>query len=268
MTFLVTETAAFDSDFIATALALGELQLQYNESREKALRLRMELIGRAEEQREKYPQRSAEARYIQKGYESNGWSEDVIKKNRAAWRAYKTFSENINPEIKALAEQSTFSHLYELSLDESGAMWWNAMRYLKRCKEMPSVKQLRGFRGGFTDDNFNFRTHKGASLSATNIDQGHQSQVGIQNSIPAVLTRTSDHSREIVATYQELKPLQDTSELTVKQKIQQFTELLGAVSWDDVSVDQELVEMLQPWHGILEVITAIAEIRKPVSRYF
>ena len=63
-------------------------------------------------------------------------------------------------------------------------------------------------------------------------------------------TKDKDHSSHA--------PRSNTSELSVKEKIEQFTGLLGQISWDDLSSDEEIVAMLRPWHGILEVVFDIA----------
>lgn len=173
MTFIIQDQSCFDPSFVQTAKRLSELQRSYTECRNKALHLRMELIGLAEQEKSKYPQRSPEAAYIQEGYKANGWTDDIVKKNKAAWQQYKSFLENVNPEIQAIAKYSSVSQLYELALDQKGSMWWDAMKYLQRHKQMPSVKQLRGYRGGWTDKQFNFRSQmlRTASDSACPSDQ-------------------------------------------------------------------------------------------------
>lgn len=57
----------------------------------------------------------------------------------------------------------------------------------------------------------------------------------------------------------KLSPCAGASKLSAKEKIEQFTGLLGQISWDDVSSDNELVEMLRPWRGILEGVSNIAQ---------
>lgn len=157
MSFEISDLEQFDESFVSIARKLASLQTRYDHHKDEAQRLRMEMIGLAEEQKCKYLQRSAEAKYIQQGYEANGWTGDIIKKNKAAWRAYTDFLSNVNPEIQARAKASSVSHLYELSMPDSGLLWWDAMKYLKRHKKMPSVKQLRGYRAGFADSQFRFR---------------------------------------------------------------------------------------------------------------
>ena len=160
MTFIIQDQSCFDPSFVQTAKRLSELQQLYIEYRNKAQHTRMELIGLAEQEKSKYPQRSPEAAYIQEGYKANGWTDDIVKKNKAAWRQYKSFLQNVNPEVQAIAMHSSVSQLYEFALDQKGSMWWDAMKYLQRHKQMPTVKQLRGYRGGFTDKRFNFRSQK------------------------------------------------------------------------------------------------------------
>ena len=165
MTFIIQDQSCFDPSFVQTAKRLSELQQSYTECRNKALHFRMELIGLAEQEKSKYPQRSPEAAYIQEGYTANGWTDDIVKKNKAAWQQYKSFLENVNPEIQAIAKHSSVSQLYELALDQKGSMWWDAMKYLQRHKQMPTVKQLRGYRAGFTDKHFNFKSQLSRSAN-------------------------------------------------------------------------------------------------------
>ena len=173
MTFINQDQSCFDSSFVQTAKRLSELQQSYTECRNKALHIRMELIGLAEQEKSKYPQRSPEAVYIQEGYKANGWTDDIIKKNKAAWQQYRSFVDNVNLEIQAIAKHSSVSQLYELALDQKRSMWWDAMKYLQRHKQMPTVKQLRGYRSGWTDKQFNFRSQmlRTASDSARPSDQ-------------------------------------------------------------------------------------------------
>jgi len=157
MTFAITDDNQFDEEFLKVACQLANLQTHYDHHKYEAQKVRMEMIGLAEEEKSKHPQRSPEHRYIHNGYEANAWTEDIVKKNKAAWQVYKDFLSNVNPEIQAIATESTVSHLYEFSLDTSGQMWWYAMKYMKSQKKLPSIKQLRGYRGGFTDEKFRFR---------------------------------------------------------------------------------------------------------------
>jgi len=55
-------------------------------------------------------------------------------------------------------------------------MWWNPMKYLQRHKQMPTVKQLRGYRAGFTDKHFNFRSQliRTANDSVNRSDQAEE----------------------------------------------------------------------------------------------
>jgi hypothetical protein len=171
MSFEISNPEHFAESFITTAKHLASLQARYDHHKEESQRIRMELIGIAEEQKAKYPQRSPEAQYIQQGYEANGWTEDIIKKNKAAWRAYTDFLSNVNIEIQEFAKACNVGHLYEFSRPDSGSMWWDAMKYLKRHKKMPSVKQLRGYREGFTDNKFKFRGgSSGTSRKISSLD--------------------------------------------------------------------------------------------------
>jgi len=104
MTFIIQEQSCFDPSFVQTLKRLSELQQSYTECRNKALHFRMELIGLAEQEKSKYPQRSPEAVYIQGGYKANGWTDDIIKKNKAAWQQYKSFIDNVNPGIQVIAK--------------------------------------------------------------------------------------------------------------------------------------------------------------------
>jgi hypothetical protein len=64
-----------------------------------------------------------------------------------------------------------------------------------------------------------------------------------------------------------LTPVADTKELSMSQKLDQFTNLLGQLSWDEIAVSEELVAKLHPWAGVLEGIVDMTKPRRSVRRY-
>ena len=64
-----------------------------------------------------------------------------------------------------------------------------------------------------------------------------------------------------------LTSVADTKVLSMSEKLDQFTNLLGQLSWDEIFVCEELVAKLHPWAGVLEGIVDMTKPRKSESRY-
>ena len=249
MSFEISNVEQFDASFVAAARKLASLQARYDHHKDEAQRVRMELIGIAEEQKSKYPQRSPEARYIQQGYEANGWTDDIIKKNKAAWRAYNQFLSNVNVEVQELAKASSVGHLYEFSRPDSGSMWWDAMKYLKRHKKMPSVKQLRGHRAGFADSQFRFRG--GSSGSIRDMSRPDLRDAASTPELPS-RTLTIDAGNPPLTVFTPLTPLQPSPCSDVSSNTCYLFQSLQSI------VDQ-LLDIRPQWagdHRVAELIDA------------
>lgn len=152
------------SEFIHVAEDLNNLQIKYETIRDDAYLVRMEMIGICEDYKRQFKQRSAEANYIQKGYDKNKWSETTVYRSYAVYRLRKELLSNVNPEICDVAQLANYSQLAELSGDNSKATIYHAAMHLKKYGDLPTVKELRGHKAGFFDDCFVSK----AALAAAN----------------------------------------------------------------------------------------------------
>lgn len=156
MSFIINqeESHELSPDFIEVAEKLSELQTSYTASKESALITRMEIIGLAEEQKAKYPQRSPEHRFINAGYEANEWGSNTISMNLASYKLKQKLLRNVNQIFNDLAEICTQRQLYELSRCEGFSTAYHAAQYLKRNGKVPSVKAIKGHAAGHFTDKF------------------------------------------------------------------------------------------------------------------
>ena len=127
--------------------------LSYLEARHKAQKERMIIIGKIAEYKNNYPQRSKEHRALVTAMSEEGWSQDVISNNVSAFKAYKSILNRLS-EWHPLAEAASVSHLLEFARSEGTALEFHSLMYLKRYKDLPSIKAIRGYLGGFFDNKF------------------------------------------------------------------------------------------------------------------
>jgi len=135
--------------------------LSYLEARQKAQKERMIIIGKIAEYKNNHPQRSKEHRVLIKAMSEEGWSKDIISNNLVAYKQYKCLLES-HSDWHPLAEAASVSHLLEFSRSKGTALKFNSLKYLKRYKDLPSIKAIRGYLGGFFDEKFQPKfTNKG-----------------------------------------------------------------------------------------------------------
>jgi len=144
----------FDQKFVAYAELMNRLQQEHDVHKHTALKIRMEMIGKSEEQKRLYSRGSDEFKYIQEGYKANGWTQDIIDNAWSAWCKYKELKGNANPEFHQLAEKASVSQLMVLNRAEDNTITYDAAMALKRTGKVPSVSKLRGHLGGYTDSKF------------------------------------------------------------------------------------------------------------------
>ena len=148
----ITNTS-LHSDFVPLAEHLNNLQNKYDSIKDNALLIRMEMIGICEDYKRKHNQRSAEARYIQAGYDANGWSASAVSKSYKAYQLKQSLLDNVNPEFVHVAKLASYRQLYELSGADDTATTYYAAMYLKNNGSLPPVKAIAGHKAGhFTDD--------------------------------------------------------------------------------------------------------------------
>ena len=120
--------------------------LSYLEARQKAQKERMIIIGKIAEYKSSYPQRSKEHRALTTAMNEEGWSQDVISNNLVAYKKYKSLLES-HSDWHPLAEAASVSHLILMSRELSRSLLYESVLYLKRNKQLPSIKAMRGFLG-------------------------------------------------------------------------------------------------------------------------
>ncbi len=125
----------------------------YTEAKHKAQRERMMIIGKINEYRQSFPQRSSDHRFLAKAMTKEGWSADVISNN---WIAYKEYQKMMNnhSDWHPLAQAASVSQFLIMARAENGSLSFYMLKYLKRHKKLPAVSSMRGYLAGWFDDRF------------------------------------------------------------------------------------------------------------------
>jgi hypothetical protein len=145
----------FTPEFISYAAEMNNLQQAYTTHKTEANKLRMLMIGRSEEVKSQYKRGSKEFQYIQQGYKSNDWSQDVIDNSRQAYRCYKELNAKEVPEYKALAEAASPTQLLQMSkADDSSTLIYDAARHFKKTGSVPSSSALQNHLKGNRSNTF------------------------------------------------------------------------------------------------------------------
>ena len=113
----------------------------------------MLIIGKIAQFQRQFPQRSQDHRLLADAMRAEGWTADVIQNNVTAYRHYKELMSKGVAEWTTMAETASVTHLKELANDD-GTLNYDASMFLKRTGKMPSVKALRGHKGGHYDRKF------------------------------------------------------------------------------------------------------------------
>ena len=125
----------------------------YAKAKQAAQKERMLIIGKIAEYKSSFPQRSSDHRLLVKAMKAEGWSDDVISNNLAAYKQYLWLINN-DSSWHPLAEASTVSHLLVMGREEGCSLSYYAAKYLKSHKELPSVSAMRGYLAGWFDERF------------------------------------------------------------------------------------------------------------------
>jgi len=118
--------------------------------KDKAMKERMVIIGKANAYRSQFRQRSAESRLLFQALNKE-WSSDVIKNNTQAYQEYVRLMQTEVEEWENLAEKANPSQLLMFSRDKTGKLGFEAAKTLKRTGKIPSFQQLNQTRK--TSDN-------------------------------------------------------------------------------------------------------------------
>ena len=247
--------------------------LSYLEARQKAQKERMIIIGKIAEYKNSYPQRSKEHKALTTAMSEEGWSQDVISNNLVAYKQYKSLLE-CHSDWHPLAEAASVSHLILIAREQSGSLLYDLVIYLKCNKQLPSIKAIRGYLGGFFDNKFQpkFR-NKGSrndsfgtpELTNTNTTKHPEPQ---QTSGSALMPSQGE-AFEIPANDGLLVIHQDSTDIeheavkpSQEELIQQLNTIVNQIDTEKVFVDDALRSKLEPIQHPLETLSDLA---KPIT---
>ena len=252
--------------------------LSYLEARHKAQKERMIIIGKIAEYKNSYPQRSKEHKALTTAMSEEGWSQDVISNNLAAYRQYKDLIGGVS-DWHPLAEAASVSHLILIAREQSGSLLYDLVIYLKCNKQLPSIKAIRGHLGGFFDNKFQpkFRNKGSRSesfgtpeLTNTNTtkhsepqqtsgsalmpNQGEAFEIPVNNGLLVIHQDSTDIEHEAVQPIQE-------------ELIQQLNMIVTQIDTEKVFVDDALRSQLEPVQHDLETLSELAKPRSRRPKY-
>lgn len=252
--------------------------LSHLEARQKAQKERMIIIGKIAEYKSSYPQRSKEHRALTTAMNEEGWSQDVISNNLLAYKEYKRLL-NSHSDWHPLAEAASVSHLILIAREQSGSLLYDSVLYLKRNKQLPSIKAMRGYLGGFFDSKFQpkFRNKGSRSNSfgtpeLTNTNTTKQPEP--QQPTGSALMPNQGEAFEITANDGLLVIHQDSTDIeheAVKpsqaELIQQLNTIVTQIDTEEVFVNDALRSQLEPFQHQYEIISELAKPIKSRPKY-
>ncbi|MBM3938807.1 MAG: hypothetical protein FJ333_09185, partial [Sphingomonadales bacterium] len=158
------------SEFLPIAESVNRHIEDFYQHRQQGQHAKMKAIGELEEYKRKHPQRSKAARLINAGYKAEEWSEATISENATAYRQYVRLQGMRDKKISEFAEQAPVFLLTAMGrqqeiIDKTDdwshevqlkCLWQPAFTYWKKHRRYPTLKQVRGFLGGYTTDEFVF----------------------------------------------------------------------------------------------------------------
>jgi len=125
----------------------------YSEAKYKAQKERMIIIGKISEYKESFPQRSNDHRFLVNAMKAEGWSDDVISNNLIAFKHYQKLMKT-HSDWHPLAQAASVSHLLLMARSQDKPLDFNALKFLKRHKKLPSLSAMRGYLAGWFDEQF------------------------------------------------------------------------------------------------------------------
>lgn len=128
----------------------------YANARNQALRSRMLIIGRINDYKNEFPQRSADHRLLRQAMNSE-WSSDVIEKAITAYNQYNKLLATEVSEFVSLAENANPSQLIALSRGEGTSLAYDAAKHLKKTGTLPSQGKMEQYLRGNLKSDFSSR---------------------------------------------------------------------------------------------------------------
>jgi len=212
----------------------------YSEAKFKAQKERMIIIGKIAEYKQSFPQRSTDHRLLVKAMKEEGWSDDVISNNLIAFRRYQKLM-NSHSDWHPLAQAASVSHLLLMARANDGRLEFNAVKYLKRHKKLPSLSAMRGYLAGWFDEKFMQRRR--ASGGGTSSEFNNES-----------FDRSSNLEFEII----------EDNQLVLGEKL---VSILNEIDMDKAFINDAFKEKLEPHNHQLEVLADWSKPEKVKPKY-
>tara|TARA_R100000458_G_C8250075_1_gene227205 strand:- start:39 stop:674 length:636 start_codon:yes stop_codon:yes gene_type:complete len=206
----------------------------------------MMIIGKVAEYRSSFPQRSSDHTLLSNAMRDEGWTRDVIDNNLAAYKEYKRLMNN-HSDWHPLAQAASVTHLMLMARDENG-MTFNLVKYLKRNKHLPPVSALRGYLGGYFDENFEPRS-KGRPKSIQDKPSAVSSSTAIKN-----LEVTEDDTSSVTEVLQEV---------TEDEKVTALISVVESMDLEAVYIDDVLKARLEV---IKQPLMTLAHLAIPIPK--
>jgi hypothetical protein len=166
----------------------------YTNAKAQALHSRMLIIGRINDYKNEFPQRSADHRLLRQAMNSE-WSRDVIEKAITAYNQYNKLLATEVSEFVSLAKNANPSQLVTLSRGEGTSLAYDAAMYLKKTGALPSQAKMEQHLRGYLNKDFSSRrtavtqtTTSTAALqsSSSRTADTHQTEETVTVSVPVV----------------------------------------------------------------------------------
>ena len=252
--------------------------LSYLEARQKARKERMIIIGKIAAYKSNYPQRSKEHKALTTAMREEGWSQDVISNNLVAYKQYKSLLES-HSDWHPLAEAASVSHLILIAREQSGSLLYDSVMYLKCNKQLPSIKAMKGYLGGFFDNKFKpkFRTigcrrdgFGTPELATSNTTKQPETQKPAGSALMPIQGEAIEiplndgqfviHQDSTDIEHEAVKPSQE-------KLIQQLNLIVNQIDIEEVFVDDALRSQLEPFQHQLETLSDLAKPRIITPKY-
>ena len=158
---------------------------------------------------------------------AEGWSDDVISNNLIAFRHYQTLIDR-HSDWHPLAQAASVSHLLLMARADDGPLEYDALKFLKRHKKLPSLSAMRGYLAGWFDEKFmqKRRASGGGPSSGFN-------------------SESFDRSSTLVFEIEE------DNQLVLGEKL---GEILNAINMEKAFINDAFKERLEPHNHQLEVL--------------
>ena len=243
----------YESDFAEHSVEFSSLLIDlkehcenYTKAKQTAQKERMLIIGKVDEFKSTFPQRSKEHRALYKAMEGEGWSDDVIYNNRLAYKAYKELLElHESWQAQKIIKHASVSHLMEI---QKGVDILELRKYLRRHKKLPPVSALRGRLGGYFDETFQ-------PLSRLRTDWSRSSGSSLSNRVEQV------HQVEVVEY--PITTSEEVIEKTQADLRDDFVSLIDRLNLDEAYVDPDFKKELQAREHQIEML---ADWSKPALK--